>query len=94
MVNAATMYFFTSPTCSPCKVVKPVVTELMEDHTNFQWINIDTTADPSNVATAYKVTHVPTMVAVYNGVEVGRHSGTQLMGYFALAKRLNSALPK
>lgn len=90
----ATMYFFTSPTCGPCKAVKPVISELTEDHTNFRWISIDTTADPTNVATMYKVTHVPTMVAVNNGVEIGRHTGTQLMGYFALAKRLSSTIPK
>lgn len=90
----ATMYFFTSPTCGPCKAVKPVVSELTEDFSKFTWINIDTSADPANVTLTYKVTHVPTMVAVHNGTEVGRHSGTQLMGYFALAKRLNSVLPK
>ena len=94
MSPTATMYFVTSPTCGPCKAVKPVISELTEDHKNFQWISVDTTADPANVATMYKVTHVPTMVAVYNGNEVGRHSGTQLMGYFALAKRLSAALPK
>ena len=90
----ATMYFFTSPTCGPCKAVKPVVAELTEDYKTFQWVSIDTTADPSHIATTYKVTHVPTMVAVHNGTEVGRHSGTQLMGYFALAKRLSATLPK
>jgi thiol-disulfide isomerase/thioredoxin len=90
----ATMYFFTSPTCGPCKAVKPVISELTEDHTNFRWISIDTTADPGNIAKMYKVTHVPTMVAVNNGMEIGRHSGTQLMGYFALAKRLSSTIPK
>jgi thiol-disulfide isomerase/thioredoxin len=90
----ATMYFFTSPTCGPCKAVKPVISELTEDHANIQWINIDITADPGNITKMYKVTHVPTMVAISSGVEVGRHSGTQLMGYFALAKRLSSTLPK
>ena len=82
------MYFFTSPTCGPCKSVKPVVNELQEDYKTITWIQIDTTADPQNVATTYKVTHVPTMVAVFNGKEIGRHSGTQMMGYFALVKRL------
>jgi thiol-disulfide isomerase/thioredoxin len=91
---ATTMYFFTSPTCGPCKAVKPVVAELTEDYSKITWITIDTTADPEHLATTYKVTHVPTMVAVHNGTEVGRHSGTQLMGYFALAKRLSAALPK
>ena len=90
----ATLYFFTSPTCGPCKAVKPVVSELTEDHPRLTWVTVDTTADPSNLGTLYRVTHVPTMVAVNNGVEVGRHSGTQLMGYFALTKRLSSTLPK
>jgi thiol-disulfide isomerase/thioredoxin len=91
---AAVMYFFTSPTCGPCKAVKPVVAELTEDHPKLTWVTVDTTADPAQLATTYKVTHVPVMVAVHNGVEIGRHSGTQLMGYFALSKRLSAALPK
>jgi thiol-disulfide isomerase/thioredoxin len=90
----ATMYFFTSPTCGPCKAVKPVVAELTEDYPKFHWVSVDTTADPGHLATTYKVKHVPAMVAVSNGVEVGRHAGTQLMGYFALAKRLSATLPK
>lgn len=88
------MYFFTSPTCGPCKAVKPVVTELQEDYKQVTWVSVDTTADPNHYATTYKITHVPTMVAVYNGREVGRHSGTQMMGYFALVKRLTSQGPK
>jgi thiol-disulfide isomerase/thioredoxin len=90
----ATIYFFTSPTCGPCKAVKPVISELTEDHPRLTWVTVDTSADPGNLATLHKVTHVPTMVAVSNGVEVGRHTGTQLMGYFALTKRLSSTLPK
>jgi hypothetical protein len=74
--------------------VKPVVSELTEDHPRLTWVTVDTTADPGNLATTYKVTHVPTMVAVSGGTEIGRHSGTQLMGYFALAKRLSATLPK
>ena len=83
-------YFFTSPTCAPCKGVKPVILELQEDHPAIQWAMVDTSKDPSNIATSMNITHVPTMVAVYNGHEIGRHSGTQMMGYFALVKRLTS----
>jgi thiol-disulfide isomerase/thioredoxin len=86
-------YFFTSPTCGPCKAVKPVISELQEDHPSIQWQTVDTSTDLSNLAGSMKVTHVPTMVAVYNGHEVGRHSGTQMMGYFALVKRLKSQGP-
>jgi thiol-disulfide isomerase/thioredoxin len=88
---ALQMFFFTSPTCGPCKAVKPVVAELREDNTQITWVEVNTAADPSNFATTYKVTHVPTMVAIKNGTEVGRHSGTQMMGYFALTKRLTAS---
>ena len=83
------VYFFTSQTCGPCKAVKPVMTELQDDYKQIQWRMVDTAVD-SALASTYEVTHVPTMVAVYNGAEVGRHSGTQMMGYFALVKRLTS----
>ena len=88
---ALQVFFFTSPTCGPCKAVKPVVAELQEDNKQITWLSVDTTADPRNFATTYKVTHVPTMVAVKNGTEIGRHSGTQMMGYFALVKRLTAS---
>ena len=87
-------YFFTSATCGPCKAVKPVVAELQEDYKQVNWATVDTGNDPGHLATLYKITHVPTMVAVYDGREVGRHSGTQLMGYFALLKRLTQNQPK
>jgi hypothetical protein len=70
--------------------VKPVISELQEDHPAIQWVMVDTTQDPSNISKIMNITHVPTMVAVYGGREVGRHSGTQMMGYFALVKRLTS----
>lgn len=81
-------FFFTSPTCGPCKSVKPVINELQEDYKQVQWTMVDTTNDPGHLAMTYNVTHVPTMVTVRNGVVLGRHSGTQMMGYFALMKRL------
>jgi len=83
------VYFFTSATCAPCKAVKPVVNELQDDYKQIQWRTVDTAEDPA-LALSFKVTHVPTMVGVYNGNEIGRHTGTQMMGYFALVKRLTS----
>jgi len=88
------IFFFTSQTCGPCKAVKPVVSELEDEYKQVLWTTVDTAADPNRYATTYKITHVPTMVAVSNGTEIGRHSGTQLMGYFALTKRLTTSLPK
>jgi thioredoxin 1 len=90
----AQMVSFSSPTCAPCKAVKPVLAELAEDNPKILWVNVDTSNDPDGIAKAYNVTHVPVSVAVFNGKEVARHGGTQLMGYFSMAKRLNSLLPK
>lgn len=88
------IFFFTSQTCGPCKAVKPVISELEDEYKQVLWTTVDTAVDPNRYATTYKITHVPTMVAVSNGTEIGRHSGTQLMGYFSLVKRLTTSLPK
>lgn len=94
MTTPLQMFFFTSATCGPCKAVKPVIAELEDEYKQVTWITVDTAADPNHYATTYKITHVPTVVAVRGGTEIGRHSGTQFMGYFALVKRLTTPGPK
>jgi thiol-disulfide isomerase/thioredoxin len=86
------VFFFTSPTCAPCKNVKPVINELQEDYPTLTWSFIDTTNDKENYGDIFKVTHVPTMVAVNDrNEEVGRHSGTSMMGYYSLIKKLRQS---
>lgn len=83
------IYFFTSPTCGPCKVVNPAVMELKEDYPGFSWNFIDTTNDPENLGGQLSVTHVPTMITFdVQGNEIGRYTGSTIMGYYALVKRL------
>ena len=87
------IFFFTSPTCSPCKVVKPAVMELKEDYPGFSWNFIDISNDPENLGEKMGVTHVPTMVTFdHVGMEVGRYTGSTLMGYYSLIKRLVKGL--
>lgn len=85
-----TIYFFTSQTCAPCKVVKPVVEDLMEDFQDFNWKFVDIKNDPENIAVRHRVQYVPTMLAVIGDEEVGRHTGSVMMGYYALLKNLRN----
>lgn len=84
---------FTSPTCVPCKTVKPTISELEEDYAQFAWTHVDTSKDLGNFSTQFHVRLVPTMVVVKNdGTEFGRHEGTSLIGYFNLLRRANAAI--
>jgi thioredoxin 1 len=86
--------FFSSPTCGPCKVVKPTIEELQEDYDgHFEWTHVDTLNDRGNFATQLRVRLVPTLVVVKpDGSEFGRHEGTSLIGYFNLLRRAKALL--
>jgi hypothetical protein len=63
--------------------------ELKEDYPGFSWNFIDTTNDTENLGGQLGVTHVPTMITFDNqGHEIGRYTGSTIMGYYALVKRL------
>jgi thiol-disulfide isomerase/thioredoxin len=82
------IYFFSSPTCAPCKIIKPIIMDLQEDYHRFRWLFVDTTNDPEQLAAKMQVNYVPTMVAVdtITGREIGRHSGSTAMGYYHVLK--------
>jgi thiol-disulfide isomerase/thioredoxin len=84
-------YHFWSPTCGPCQQIKPAVADLWEEFPAIRFVGVNTHNDPLNVSAQLTrpVTVVPTMVVLKNGVEVGRHSGTNISGYYKL---LQSAL--
>ena len=82
--------FFTSPTCGPCRIIKPIVQDMLEDNSDFSWMFVDTTNDPTDLASRFNVQYVPTMVTLYNNQEIGRNTGSQAMGYFHLLKKLRN----
>jgi thiol-disulfide isomerase/thioredoxin len=84
---------FTSPGCAPCNAIKPSIAELHEDYAQFEWVFIDTTADPEPTAFRMGVRLVPTMVVLKpDGTEFGRHEGSSLIGYFNLLRRAKALL--
>ena len=84
----ATVYMFSSPTCGPCKHIKPVINELKEDYNYLKWVDIDITNDPQNITRFFGVTAVPTMVVATPLGKVGSFTGTQAMGYLTLLKKV------
>ena len=84
---------FTSPSCGPCKTIKPSIAELQEDYTQFEWINVDTSKDPNATALKMGVRLVPTMVVLKpDGAEFGKHEGSSIIGYFNLLRRAKALL--
>ena len=78
-------YVFSSPTCEPCKKLKPVIDDLKEEFPTLQWISVDIQNDPQEIAKKYGVTVVPTIVTISEkGIE--RHSGTTVAPYYRILR--------
>jgi len=73
-----TMKYFSATWCGPCKVFKPVMTEIAGEGNAVQFIDVD---EQQSLASQYGIRSVPTTVIEENGVEVDRFVG-------ALPKRM------
>ncbi len=83
-----TVFHFWSPTCGPCMVIKPSLQMLKEEFEGqIEWISINTKEDPKAVARLMNISVVPTIVVVKDGMEVGRHSGTQIAIFYTLIRK-------
>lgn len=82
-----TAYHFWSPTCGPCKVIKPMIEDLKEEFDQVTWVSVNTHADPENYAQKYGVSVVPTVVVVYDNF-MEKHSGTQAVGYYRILRNV------
>ena len=69
-----TMKYFSATWCGPCKVFKPVITEIASEGHSVEFIDIE---QEQNKAQQYNVRSVPTVVIEENGVEVDRFVGGQ-----------------
>jgi thiol-disulfide isomerase/thioredoxin len=87
-VNA---YHFWSPTCAPCKAIKPAVNDLQEEFPNINWLSINTHSDDAGISRTYGVTVVPTIVIEAKDldgkvVSVEKHAGTGIAGYYRIIR--------
>ena len=65
--------YFSAPWCGPCKQFGPVMDQLAQTYP-VQKINVD---DQPDLATAYSVRNVPTVIIVKDGEIVNRMVGVQ-----------------
>lgn len=86
-----TAYHFWSPTCAPCKTIKPAIEDLKEEFDDIQWVSVNTHQDNEGIAQRLGVVVVPTIVVVKNNVEVGRHSGTTMSIYYSILRKAKNA---
>jgi thiol-disulfide isomerase/thioredoxin len=82
---SVTAYHFWSPTCAPCKILKPTIEDLKEEFSTIRWISVNTHDDTEGYSEKYSVSVVPTIVVVA-GDSVERHSGTQAAGYYRILR--------
>jgi thiol-disulfide isomerase/thioredoxin len=88
---SVTAYHFWSPTCGPCKVIKPAVEDLKEEFPNVTWITVNTHEDPQNFVKEFAVQVVPTIVVLAkdsNGkiTHVEKQSGTAMAQYYRILR--------
>jgi thioredoxin 1 len=64
---------YTSERCRPCKLLKPILEDLKEEHKfEVNYIDLET---KRVVFDEYDVTSTPTMIFFENGTEYNRYSG-------------------
>jgi len=88
---SVTAYHFWSPTCAPCKTIKPAIEDLKEEFPLINWVSIDTHNDTYKYVELYSVTVVPTIVIVSTSdkgeiVSIEKQSGTNIAGYYRIIR--------
>lgn len=69
------LYKFYATWCGPCKIMTPVVQKIAAEH-ELNLVEVDIDKHPE-LADAYEVRGVPTLVLVKDQTEVARHVGAQ-----------------
>ena len=79
---------FWSPTCGPCRVIKPALEDIMEEFEGkIDWISINIKEDPKGYSQKFQISVVPTIVVFKGNTEIGRYSGTQIAIIYQLIRK-------
>lgn len=68
------IYDFYADWCGPCKMMDPVVKDVMRDYPYAKLMKVDVELNPT-MANEYNVTSIPTLVFIKDDVEVYRLNG-------------------
>ena len=70
----SSLLYFTAGWCGPCKAFGPIVEKFKTDHPDVVVSKIDVD-EKRDLATLYGVRGIPTVIALRDGNELGRHTG-------------------
>tara|TARA_R110002020_G_scaffold441478_2_gene652259 strand:+ start:2794 stop:3054 length:261 start_codon:yes stop_codon:yes gene_type:complete len=65
---------FGASWCGPCRMIKPIITQVAREHTDVEFVDVDIDENP-DLAKEYNIASVPTMIFEVDGKEVTRKSG-------------------
>lgn len=71
--NPKLVLYFSSDTCGPCRVLKPLLENL---ETDLKIFRVDAAVE-EELNTQFGVTSVPVLVLISDGAEISRKSGIQ-----------------
>ena len=94
-----TAYHFWSPTCGPCKVIKPAIEDLKDEFPSVSLVVVNTHEDHQGLSRTLGVQVVPTIVVVVRSKEgasiyTDKHSGTAMMGYYRIIRAAMRLVPQ
>lgn len=85
---SVTVYQFWSPTCGPCREIKPALRDLEEEFEDTTWISVNTREDKNGYTEKFGVKMVPTLVVVSTTKEgntkIEKQSGTNISNYYRI----------
>ncbi len=83
---------FWSPTCNPCKVIKPALDDIKEEFEGkIDWLSINIKDDPKGYSQRFQISVVPTVIVFKGNTEIGRYSGTQISIIYQLIRKALAA---
>ena len=72
--DGVSVLYFTASWCGPCRQFGPVVDQISEEESGVRFGKVDIDANPE-LAEAYGIRSIPTLVAHRDGTPVLRHRG-------------------